>query len=258
MATKERLVELITARIDEVIPKAENLPGNAIVEAPIGFIEDDTELNAASVEVLRMAKPHLLHSVAKKALNHHPTKATATRVVRNSDGSGFIVLPTDFIRFLRLKLSDWKRPVEELIDSRDPKSAIQSNQFLRGGRSKPKVVLAPFADYTTDERFSNVGNTVPAENVGMALEFYRTDANPVVVSELLYVPKKAATDLPQDLVEPFVWWMAGKALQIMKLYDQSMFAKNQAAAYFIQANFGLVGENWMPGGGMQQPQERRR
>uniref|UniRef100_UPI0040567D39 hypothetical protein n=1 Tax=Alistipes sp. TaxID=1872444 RepID=UPI0040567D39 len=59
----------------------------------------------------------------------------------NADGTGSLTLPADFVRLLSFRLSDWKRPVLSPILESDPRYMHQYDPILRGGPSKPVVVI---------------------------------------------------------------------------------------------------------------------
>lgn len=57
--------------------------------------------------------------------------------VENSDGTGFIVLPTDYLRLVRFKLRSWSRPCCEVTDASSELGRMQGNRWTRGTPQKP-------------------------------------------------------------------------------------------------------------------------
>lgn len=70
-------------------------------------------------------------------------------------GSGYVLLPPDFLRLVAFQMSDWKRAAYDAITPTDPKYAMQQSQFpgIKGNPYRPVVALVN-------------------KPVGMALEFY--------------------------------------------------------------------------------------
>lgn len=61
----------------------------------------------------------------------------------NGNGSGFVVLPDDFMRLMAFKMSDWERTLHSAIEATDPIYAKQSSRFkgVRGNKQKPVVAI---------------------------------------------------------------------------------------------------------------------
>lgn len=71
-----------------------------------------------------------------------PTKTnTQTTGKRSSDGSGYVELPSDYLRFVSLSVSDWKGSVGELIERGSEAEKMQRSVWSRGTRTKPKAML---------------------------------------------------------------------------------------------------------------------
>ncbi len=73
-----------------------------------------------------------------------------------SKGSGWILLPEDFMRLLIFKMSDWERPVYEPITAADPQYQLQFSRYkgLRGNPQKPVVAIVSRAEGRALELFS--------------------------------------------------------------------------------------------------------
>lgn len=58
-------------------------------------------------------------------------------------GSGFVVLPGDFMRLMVFKMSDWERVVTDAITVDDPMYAKQSSRYkgIRGNKQKPVCAI---------------------------------------------------------------------------------------------------------------------
>lgn len=351
--TESELVQLVAAKIDEILPPGENVPSGALIEAPIPYIEK--ELKESGYHILRQAPVIQVKQVIKKATTHFPIAPTAftgltnvggTNVTNNNlvsinsvtyningqpyglnpmpvtiasdpstglnrrdiivgndqneleyisgssnanpdlldfpatpdgkvlvmkviildDGAGgfnktyisgtvsgsasnpnvrvvasdtsgayLVPCPTDFLRFLNIKLSTWSAPVSELIPEEDPKYREQKTiKWTRGTELKPKAALVSFTDYLPVE----INATYP--NVGLAIECFSSKTVPTL-SALHYVPKVAPTSMPEDLVDAMIWECAGRTLLIMNQAQRAAIAFEQVKRYFMN-KYGVIGE----------------
>ena len=82
-----------------------------------------------------------------------------------SKGSGWTLLPDDFMRLLIFKMSDWERPVYEPITAADPKYQLQFSRYkgLRGNPQKPVVAIVSRTEGRALELFSCKDNTATVE-----------------------------------------------------------------------------------------------
>lgn len=82
-----------------------------------------------------------------------------------SKGSGWTLLPDDFMRLLIFKMSDWERPVYEPITAADPRYQLQSSRYkgLRGTPQKPVVAVVSRAEGRVLELYSCVDETATVE-----------------------------------------------------------------------------------------------
>ena len=60
----------------------------------------------------------------------------------NADGSGYLVLPSDFLRFVELRLASWGRSVFELLVPGSNEANMQVSRWSRGNALKPKAMIA--------------------------------------------------------------------------------------------------------------------
>ena len=82
-----------------------------------------------------------------------------------SKGSGWTLLPEDFMRLLIFKMSDWERPVYEPITAADPQYQLQFSRYkgLRGNPQKPVVAIVSRAEGRALELFSCKDDTATVE-----------------------------------------------------------------------------------------------
>lgn len=58
-----------------------------------------------------------------------------------SQGTGYVILPSDFYRLSSFKIKGWQTTVETLIDNNDPLAKVQANEYTRGNICRPVCVL---------------------------------------------------------------------------------------------------------------------
>jgi len=145
----------------------------------------------------------VLDEAAKIALTVLPAWVTLSKPLtatpnKNADGSGYIALPTDYLKLARLWMSGWLRPVTSTINEQHPSYLHQLNPVLRGGTAKPVV-----AEVTKD------GNR--------RLEYYSLPATQGThtIKEGYYVPKLKAEAVPDNVLDALVWKAAELAFQVM-------------------------------------------
>lgn len=92
-----------------------------------------SKIEEAAREVGMAAPAHLLGA------GHRLDEA----VYRRPDGSGYLILPEDFMRLISFRMSDWERSVHTAIGVDDPLYGVQSSRYrgLRGNPQKPVVAV---------------------------------------------------------------------------------------------------------------------
>lgn len=88
-----------------------------------------------------------------------------------SNGSGWILLPDDFMRLVAFRMSDWERTCYMAISAGDPTYDLQSSRYkgIRGNVQKPVCAIVNRAE-------------------GKALEFYSCDSEEAYVKRASYIP----------------------------------------------------------------------
>lgn len=61
--------------------------------------------------------------------------------VTNTDGTGMISLPHDFLRLVKFKLNSWVQSVRQLTDPLSNEGRMQASTWTRGTPEKPKAML---------------------------------------------------------------------------------------------------------------------
>lgn len=75
---------------------------------------------------------------------------TSERVGGDQDGSGYVILPDDFMRLVVFQMNGWKRPVTTPIADDHPDYILQKNRHVCGKIDKPVCAL------TTDDQGNKI------------------------------------------------------------------------------------------------------
>lgn len=112
----------------------------------------------------------------------------------NGEDSGSVVLPGDFLRLARFRMSGWRRPVLAPIADDSAGYALQFNRVTRGGVAKPVVVLSK-------------GKTL--------LEYFSVPSGTHDIVEADYIPFTTLDDTyPENLLEITAWVLASLVLGV--------------------------------------------
>ena len=134
-------------------------------------------------------------------------------------GSGWVILPDDFMRLIAFKMSDWERTVYAAISVDDPIYAKQSSRYkgIRGNTQKPVCAVVNRAE-------------------GKVLEFYSCNSTDAYVSRASYIPyphidKDDGIDISERCYTAVVYTIA--ALVVTAYGDSSKSATFTEAANSI-------------------------
>jgi len=148
-ATIQSLIEKVRIALDEILPEdeADGFTANADTEIA-------QALQTAIMQLSKEASPDMLEP---KVLKGDLTPAQ----VKNDDGTGYIILPPDFLRLMELKLTSWSSSVWELMDPTSDEARRQASRWGRGTPQKPKAMESQdragnkILRYWTAGRFAN-------------------------------------------------------------------------------------------------------
>lgn len=200
-----------TALINQVKSKIDELsPSDALIvevgqddNKPIDTIIGDL-LDESAKEVLLKAPIHRL-----------PATSSANVATADAGDStiGTIDVPTDFLRLVELKMTQWKRPVTELQQQGSKIAERQYNKYLRGGTVKPVAVLSHRATKLVIEYFS--------------VETVHT------VERFLYIKKDVAENVPEILQDALCWICASRVLSVFGKVAESQKAEGNAISLMM-------------------------
>lgn len=97
------------------------------------------------------------------------TENTDPVVEKYADGSGYVVMPSDYLRFIEFKLISWSSTVRDLIDPMSDEARRQVTRWGRGTPHKPRCMMSidrlgnKILRYWTAGRYSASHSSVPSE-----------------------------------------------------------------------------------------------
>lgn len=103
---------------------------------------DNMELNEIIRSKLIDAARSILEVCPLNMLEPKEFVAFEDKQIKNDDGSGYVVLPDDFLRLSQFKLNSWNRSVVNAAEEGSAISYMQRNLFTRGTPVKPVCVFA--------------------------------------------------------------------------------------------------------------------
>lgn len=83
--TIDDLIQRVSSKIDEVVPKGDNVEAGALSEAPVNFIEE--EMDRSAEFILRMGPVTMVKQAMVKAAKHFPVAPTAFNGLTNVGGT---------------------------------------------------------------------------------------------------------------------------------------------------------------------------
>ena len=104
--------------------------------------EDTRSLHDTILELLPDAVLFVQNNKVYGTLNPKVYNVPEGAITDNGDGSGSVLLPSDFVNLLEMRLDGWERPCTVLAPSGSPIALAQGNIYTRGGCSKPVCVDA--------------------------------------------------------------------------------------------------------------------
>jgi hypothetical protein len=193
-ADRFHLIGGVKIKIDEMMPEGEG----------VAFEVQDLVYTADNLDIIINSfldpAAKLIHQVVSPTLiNGVIATATPTPLTSPDNGSGYVVIPSDFIRLQSFKMVSWDIDVNEPITSADPKYKMQKNIHLRGGAIKPVCVI----------NRKKVGSAVKK-----ILEYYSVEAGDHALDQFIYIPEVAAENVQDDLVDALTWVTAAKVLEV--------------------------------------------
>lgn len=219
LPTRLSLINGVKVKLDELIPEGEGVVFD-LEETPNVSDPYDLLINA----ILNEAAKRVLMNCPKHYLS--PVKSNVTATPDTTDTKiGYIVLPDNFLRFISLKMAEWKRPVTDLTPVGTEEYFMQYNPYVRGGIAKPKAAS------THREIEVDIEGT-PTLVQKRVLEYFSVNYSHTI-DWLYYIQETEAENVQTNLRDALTWMSAGMVLQIIERGDLAKLAFEQEAACYI-------------------------
>jgi len=187
------LINMVKLRMDEVSPfEDEEMVSSPLIES---------SLKEAANNIVMLFPINLFDNTPQ--VNVTP--------VAHQDGSGYFSVPTDMLRFVRLKMNGWERPVTTLIPTHDPLYKLQYDPILRGGAARPVAFLTVTKNGRVIEYFSVPSGTTHT------------------VTDFTYINKKSPEDIPDNLAVALTWEAAKLVYLSMQDANSATICQNNVA-----------------------------
>lgn len=146
----------------------ENGVSNSVLSTNSDQLQIDAIIKSKIIESIKH-----VHLSARAELLDLDNDFSGADTVTNQDGTGYIKLPSDFLRLVIFKLSNWRSSVINAISDADPLYIQQKSRFLgiRGNSDKPVCAIT-------------------RNKTGRILEFYSAEPNTTAEIDLAYCLKE--------------------------------------------------------------------
>jgi hypothetical protein len=198
------LISDVKVKIDEMMPEGEGVQFSVLDQTNI------TDTLDLYINALLDESATLLHQVAPIDFIVGKICTTAPVKTDPEDGTGYIELPTDYLRFKSLRMTGWLRDCVELIRPSDPKYKKQGNTVTRGGKAKPVCALS--------ER-------IISSTLKKVVEYYSLDiGDSHLASKFIYIANVTAENVQANLQPALTWICAAKILEITQRPEEAQKA----------------------------------
>jgi len=201
--TNEQITDLVLRYMDDVSPDIDN---DIIVNVVHPLIP--SHIDYAALRLLEIL-PVFMQST------YTPTSLPAIPEQK----SDYLLLqcPSDFIKLGRVKLPGWTRAVSHAYNEYSPGSQAQSFRYLGGTNLRPTAVL------------------VQVDGGKYALEL-RPVSGGTYPDVFMYVKKRKANELEDQLIDPLVWLIAARLFDSMQNPNASKICMQQLTNYIQGAS----------------------
>ena len=191
----------------------ENESASSILSGNIDQLQMDALIRSKIVDAVRY-----IHQAAPISMVDGQTavgKPGYSAAWATESGISTITLPTDFLRLVIFKMTNWTRPITNPILDTDPEYAMQRSKYkgIKGGKEKPVAaittngsgskVLEGFTSETADVEkivyipIPSISGTSPNETVNICAQLYQ----PVIYHCAGLVAMTYKDELAKDLFE---------------------------------------------------------
>lgn len=156
-----------------------------------------------------------------------PKSISTNPVVDAPDGTGYVILPDDYVLLVSFKMRGWKENCTTAPDETPAINRKQANEYLRGTAQRPVCVIRQITDNNTVKR---------------ALYYYSlpktADATTHVVEQALYIGNVSSMgntiDIRDNGIDALAYLTAGMVLASMEKWDHAKAIESKIAEMIIQ------------------------
>lgn len=164
---------------DQIIAKVRSIMNETGADESLSLLSEDTvkldeyikSCIPDSVNLVVISSP--VRCVNKKAYS-------PTTITNNGDGTGYVVLPTDYISLIAFKMSVWNKVVVKAATLDSQAYAAQRNPITRSGKNKPICVL----NYIAGGRVLEYYSIGPTETPSVSMFLYEAKYDPTTGIDL--------------------------------------------------------------------------
>jgi len=175
---RDEIAVKVKLRLDELGPFEE---GQVIDSGRIDAFLDDSVKRLLSV-----VPPYIPTASSFLDIVSYPPVGS----VAYDEFTGYVPLPSDFLKLVSFKMENWSRSVTEAISENDPRYKRQAYKETRGKFTKPVAV------YRTKY------------GVGKVLDYYSVQSGEHTVEHGLYIAIVTAQNMDEELIDPLTWIVA--------------------------------------------------
>lgn len=176
------IIKKVRAKIDEIAVNESEM---------IDTVEDNANLDSVIRSCIAEAYRYVSIN-ADRTLLEGKNLASPGMVI-GSDLVGRIMLPSDFLRLLNVRLSSWNSSPAEIVDETSPIYRMQSNQWVCGNPKRPVAAVV----YTM---------------TGRQLELYKASSTNDSLKSLTYIPSLAdgfeSVSISVQTTDAFIYYVA--------------------------------------------------
>lgn len=199
-SVRSDIISNVKVKIDELMPEGEGVQFIDTNDTDTLDVLIDRVLDEAGWYVLSTVPLHILDGVSDYDIGLYD----------NEDGTGYVLLPGDFIRLCSFKMTEWATSVTVTNLETDVVYQHQKYRATRGGVNNPVVVLRQKKVLGVPKRI---------------LEYYSLPENSTPeIEHFIYIPKQLAENIQGNLSNAVEWACVWKVLEITERREQAKIA----------------------------------
>ena len=220
------LIEFTQARLDELVPAG---------QTPVA---SDTLIGRELDQAYIWLATHLPVPVVYLLSKDDPTvTVTEASDVTGNVSYGIIDVPTDYLRFLMVKVDNWLRPVASLVTPDSNVYRLLWNQYHTATYQQPMAAAVP-ANLDMDF-YGNLNS------VGLQIEIFPYSELNDSLETFAYVPVRPAEQTPDLLIDALVWAAVRNVALILRQGDVAQYAEQLLAASIANVRQQTAAETYL-------------